>query len=422
MVGEQVRGTSEVDDEEAGGAAIGVQRSAASAVPEPAAPRADRPLWLKALLATLPAWLAAHVLVLAMQDFAQRRDPPFPAEMPNRPEIHHLFDSLFTWDTAWYSGIAAHGYAGVPGDGIRFWPLLPLTIRSLDLVGIGALTAALVVCWVAALAFGMFMYRVARALGTDEATARRTVWLSQLAPGAFVLVMGYTEALAGMLAAAFLAAILLIRPGALPTARATWTWYAVGFAAGVGSGLVRPTGWLLCLAGLVEVVWYRRDRLAGSAARLAVAVSPLLGLLMFLGWVAAQYHDWMLPYSTQQAANLRGTTAANPWDSALASVDQTGNGAGAFTLLLVLASIGLLWGSVRRLPVSFTLWALASLAAVITAPHFSSFARYSAGILPLLLVAAMLTSKRTAWLWTIGCSAALCAYFAFQSFIGIYIP
>lgn len=398
------------------------ESGAAAASAPTAARRADRPLWPASLLAALPAWVIAHVLVLAMQDYAERRDPPFPAQMPGREQIHHVFDALFTWDTAWYSGIAEHGYAGVPSDGIRFWPLLPLTIRSLDLVGIGALTGALVVCWLASLAFGMLMYRVALAVGGDERMARRAAWLSQLAPGAFVLVMGYTEALAGMLAAAFLASILLTRPGALPTARATWTWYAVGFVAGVGSGLVRPTGWLLCLAGLVEVAWNRRDRPSGTAARLAVAASPVLGLLIFLGWVNARYHDWMLPYSTQQAANLRGTTAANPFDSALQSINQSGNGAGALTLILVIASIGLLWGSVRRLPVSFTVWAFVSLVAVITAPHFSSFARYSAGIIPLLLVAAMLTTRRSAWWWTIGSSAALCAYFAFQSFIGIYIP
>lgn len=418
-----MRGTSEVDDEAGGADAEPEPVTASAAVPAPsAARRTDRPLWLASLLAALPAWVIAHVLILAMQGYAERRNPPFPAQMPGRNQIHHVFDALFTWDTAWYSGIAEHGYAGVPSDGIRFWPLLPLTIRSLDLVGIGALTGALVVCWVASLAFGMFMYRVALAVGGDEPMARRAIWLSQLAPGAFVLVMGYTEALAGMLAAAFLASILLTRPGALPTARATWTWYAVGFVAGIGSGLVRPTGWLLCLAGLVEVVWNRRDSWSGTAARLAVAASPVLGLLIFLGWVNAEYHDWMLPYSTQQAANLRGTTAANPFDSALQSLNQSGNGAGAFTVVLVIASVGLLWGSVRRLPVSFTVWAFVSLAAVITAPHFSSFARYSAGIIPLLLVAAMLTTRRSAWWWTIGCSAALCAYFAFQSFIGIYIP
>ncbi|MBR7833023.1 hypothetical protein KDL01_07100 [Actinospica durhamensis] len=418
-VGEQVRGTSEVDDA-TGGAS---EQESAASVPSPAPRvRAERPLWLTALLVTLPAWLAAHALVLLMQDYAVRRDPPFAAQMPNQPVIHHLFNQLFTWDTAWYAGIAAHGYSGVASDGIRFWPLLPLTIRSLDLVGIGALTAELVVCWLASLAFGMFMYRVALAVGADRGTARRAVWLSQLAPGAFVLVMGYTEALAGMLAAAFLAAIVLVRPGTLPTARATWTWYAVGFAAGFGSGLVRPTGWLLCLAGLIEVVRARRDRPSGTAARLVLAASPVLGLLTFLGWVQSEYHDWMLPYSTQQAANLRGTTAQSPWPSAVDSLNQGGNGAGAFTVILVVASIGLLWGCVRRLPASYTAWAFVSLAAVITAPHFSSFARYSSGILPLLLVAAMLTTRRSAWLWTIGSSAALCAYFAFQSFIGIYIP
>jgi hypothetical protein len=229
--------------------------------------------------------------------------------------------------------------------------------------------------------------------------------------------MGYTEALSGVLAAAYLIAIR--QPA---TGRRVWLWHAAGFVAGLGSGLVRPTGLLVAAAGGLEAIRQWRDPIRHLAARVLVALSPLMGIGLFLLWVHNVYGNWTLPYSIQKLEGLRGTYAGNPFSSALDSVNQVGNGAGAFTLILVIASIGLLWGCVRRLPVSYTVWAALSVFAAITAPHFSSFARYSAGILPLLLVGAMLTRDWRRWGWTVGASTALCAYFAYQSFIGIYIP
>jgi hypothetical protein len=63
-----------------------------------------------------------------------------------------------------------------------------------------------------------------------------------------------------------------------------------------------------------------------------------------------------------------------------------------------------------------------TLASVITAPHFSSFARYASGVLPLLLAGALLVRDWRRWGWVVCSSAALCGYFAYQSFIGIYVP
>jgi len=378
--------------------------------------------WSAAFRSALGAWLVAHLIIIAIQDAAQRMTPPYPAAMPGRPELHHLFNQLFTWDTSWYLGIAQGGYSGVANDGVRFWPLLPLATRGVAAVGIAPATAILVVCWAGALLFGMLMYRMALAVGGDAVTARRAVWLSQLAPGAFVLVMGYTEALSGLLAAAFLIAIR--QPGGAMGAagRRVWLWHAAGFLSGLGSGLVRPTGLLLAAPGAVEVLRQRRDPWPHTLARVLTTLSPLLGTGLFLLWSHTVYGNWTLPYSIQKTNGLRGTFAGNPVQSALDSLNQVGNGAGAFTVILVVASLGLLWVCVRRLPFSYTVYAAVSLLAAITAPHFSSFARYSSGILPLLLAGALLTRDWRRWGWAVGPSAALCAYFAYQSFTGIYIP
>lgn len=387
-------------------------------------------MWRAGLRAALPAWVAAHVLVLVVQDLAAHATPNAPAKMPTGPVLHHLFNQLFTWDTAWYIGIAQSGYSGVASDGIRFWPLLPLVTRSLDVVGIGPATGVLVVCWVAALVFGVLMYRFALEAGADAAAARRTVWLSQLAPGAFVLVMGYTEALAGMLAATFLIAVRQAAPGRGGSreggendgGRRIWLWHLAGFIAGYCSGLVRPTGWLLALPGAVEALRQWRDPKAHTAARLLTAASPLLGVGTFLWWSDKTHGQWLLPYKTQELNGLRGTVAQSPIPSLLDSLNQSGNGAGAFTVILVVASLGLLWVCVRRMPVSYWLWTAVSIVSVITAPHFSSYARYASGFLPLLVAGAMITTDRRAWRWSLFASAAFCAYFAYQSFIGVYIP
>jgi hypothetical protein len=399
-----------------------------------------RGIWGPAFRAALAAWVVAHIVVITIQDLGQRATPYFAAQMPGRSEIHHLFNQLFTWDTAWYAGIAQYGYSGVANDGVRFWPLLPLVTRAVAATGIGALTAVLVVCWAASLLFGMLMYKLAVTVGGDEVAARRAAWLSQLAPGAFVLVMGYTEALAGVFAAAYLIAIrqsVVSKAGAVKSGvlgsgvggradqgsnRRVWLWHAAGFVSGLGSGLVRPTGMLIAAAGFIELVRQRRDPWPHLVARGLITLSPPLGTGIYLLWSHHVYGSYTLPYTIQKLEGLRGTYAGNPITSALDSLNQVGNGAGAFTFVLVVASIGLLGACVRRLPVSYTVWAAISLLAAVTAPHFSSFARYAAGILPLLLAAALLVRNWWQWAWVIGASTVLCAYFAYQSFIGIYIP
>lgn len=390
-------------------------------------------VWAAGFRAALPAWVVAHLLIIFIQDLAQRVTPAFPAQVHDRPELHHIFNQLYTWDTAWYLGLAQTGYSGMPSDGVRFWPLFPLVTRAVAGVGVPAAISVLGVCWVAALLLGVLMYRLALTVGMDTVAARRAAWLSQLAPGAFVLVMGYTEALAALLAAVYLIAIrnTAVRRGlwggeaALGTAatgRRVWAWHAAALVAGIGSGLVRPTGFLLAAAGAVEALRQWREPITHVLTRILVAISPILGNALFLNWSHTVYGNYMLPYSIQRLVNLRGTVASNPFEAALDSLNQVGNGAGAFTIILVIASLGLLWLCARRLPFSFTVWAAVTLASVITAPHFSSFARYSAGVLPLLLAAAMLVRDWRRWAWVVCLSAGLCAYFAYQSFIGIYVP
>ena len=108
---------------------------------------------------------------------------------------------------------------------------------------------------------------------SDE-TARRAVWLLALAPPAFVLVMGYTEALAGLLA--------VITFYGLRSGR--W-WLAA--VAGLLSGLCRPPGALLVVPALIEI-WRTRAQPGPWVPRLAALVAPLAGAVAYLSYIAVR--------------------------------------------------------------------------------------------------------------------------------------
>lgn len=385
--------------------------------------------WCAALLNALPAWLSGAGLVLILELFAARADKG-KSVLGLAPGVkHYRFHLLYAWDTRWYLALAEHGYRGSAREAVRFSPLLPLVARAVSWTGIPVYDAILLVCWLAAFGFAVLMYRMTLLETGDAVTARRATWLSQLAPGAFVLTMGYTEALTGLLAAAYLLAAR--RYGADLGARQRWLWLAVGFVAGFGSGIVRPTGFLIASVGAVEIAMrlFQRERLGwhGWTARLLMTAAPGLGVGAFLVWCHAVYGKYLLPYKVQTQIGLRGTVAGSPWSSALAifssptSKGEVGGG-GTLTLALAAASVGLLWCCARRMPASFSVWAALSLMAALTAPYFSSFPRYLSGDLPLLITAAIVARSRTSWLWTLGASAALCAFFAYRAFTGTYTP
>ncbi|MCL9795120.1 hypothetical protein MXD58_012560, partial [Frankia sp. AgKG'84/4] len=138
--------------------------------------------------------------------------------------------------------IAEVGYSGAGADSRRFFPLLPLMVRVLDHIpgadGHAGIMLLLVVN-VAALGFALVLVRLARLEGLDEAATYRLIWLAALAPPAFVLVMGYAEAFAGLLAVAVL----------LGARSRRWELAA---CAGLLSGLCRPLGVLLAVPVAVE--------------------------------------------------------------------------------------------------------------------------------------------------------------------------
>ena len=337
-------------------------------------------LW-DGLRATLPAWLFAHVFVLAVCWQLDHSD---------------LFSPLYVWDTHWYlseaNGMAHAGtvFGDSTGAGglAHFFPLTSLCVAGLAIVTRLPVSSLLFMfCWITAWLFGALVHMIAVRETGDRLTASRAAWLSQLAPGAFVLVMGYTEPLAGVLAALYFLAIRRQRTG--------WA-----FAVGLLAGLSRPTGVVLVLPGFIEAV--RTAHRAGwtprsIAAGLARTVSPALGLLAYLAYCQVRFHDWLLPYAQQVTAGNRGAVTQDPIDTIEVVSDHGTWGILITSLACAAISIVALVKSGRLLPASLTAWAAVMLVLGVTSPWFTSEPRYLAAIIPLLIALPALLRNRWAW-------------------------
>lgn len=323
--------------------------------------------------------------------------------------------SLLGWDGWWYQRIAAFGYDGVPAEGIRFFPLLPILGRFLGRGLTQTGIAVLVLANVAALAYAALARRVAlqEKLG---AAAGRLPWLVALAPGSFVLAMGYTEALFGV-------AVCLAFLGARSR---NWGLALIG---GIAGGLLRPTGVLLCLPLAIEAL---RPSAGGAGRdrvlwRVGAAASPAVGLACYLLWCWSAVGDPAAPFRAQGEPTLRGGVAVDPLATMAHALQAAwhghpGHAAPVVHLAWGIAAVGLLIVCGRRLPSSYTAFAAATLALALTARGFTSLERYATSALPLLLALAPLlsTARRRRSAAIVG---ILCLFgYAYAAFIGVYTP
>jgi hypothetical protein len=345
----------------------------------------------------LRAWLVSRVIVLVALLTALL----IPA---------HRHASLLAWDGYWYDTIAVHGYAASPAGAIRFFPVLPLLARwSAALVFAPPGVMLVVIGNAAALLYFFLARRVALRAGLGDAAAELTPAAVALAPAGFVLVMGYTEALFGVL----LCVVLLGARGG--------RWWACAAAALV-AGALRPTGVLLCLPIAIEAArGLRAVAPGGLIARLAATCAPAAGLAAFLGWVWHAFGDPLIPFRVQTAAELRGGILVNPLVTLVRGVETTGSA--LIRIPWIVVALALLVVSARRLPLSFTVFASATVFLAVTAKSFSSFERYACSALPLLLAAAAVLAERPRLRLAAAITAPLLLFgSALLSFTTSYVP
>jgi hypothetical protein len=323
-------------------------------------------------------------------------------------------EGLLGWDANWYFLIALDGYDDLPREGHRFFPLLPMLGYILGFpLGENPGIALVLLSNACALAYAMLARQLALREGFDKCTADRVPWVVAFAPAAFVLAMGYTEALFGVLVCCVLMAI-----------RGSHWWAAA--AAGVLAGLLRPTGVVLAIPILFEAL-RRGVRGRQLVSRILAVVAPAAGLGCYLLWSWAAFGDPWRPLLIHTETGLRGGVLVNPL-SAVGGVIDTLLGGPASQLAplvhlpwIVLALI-LLYRGRRLLPGSYTAFAAAMVLIGLTAHDFASFERYASSAVPLLISGAALLqtrARRIAWL----CVGVLAlAGYAFASFVGLYVP
>jgi hypothetical protein len=341
------------------------------------------------LRAALPGWLFAHAFVLAVCIQITHGNPLRP---------------LYAWDTHWYlteANAMAHGASAFGSGGLaHFFPLTPMFAAGLAIVTRLPVPFTLFAsCWALALLFGALVHMIAIRETGDRIVASRAATLSQLAPGAFALVMGYSEPLAGVLAAAYFLAVRRERTG--------WA-LLIGLLAGIS----RPTGLILALPGFLEAVrtvyrtgWRSPDSVRGiarwtspDAARgMARAAAPVLGLALYLGYCQLRFHDWLLPYAQQVIGTNRGGIAQDPIHTILTLSDNGAIGILVTCLAGAAISAAALVVCRRHLPISYTAWSAVMFVLGVTSPWFTSEPRYLAAIFPLLIAVPLALRRRGAW-------------------------
>lgn len=337
--------------------------------------------WKQDLVVAVPPWLVARVCVLAALVLARFI---FSEALGGADRPTQLDAGLLSWDAGWYARIASDGYAALPTEALRFFPLVPMLAQVLA-VPLGGNTdlALLVVANASALAAGALLHRLVIFETHDRPLATRSVWLLALAPPATALVMGYAEAtLLALSVGAFLA---------LRTRR--WGW---AVAAGFLAGLCRPIGVALTIPALIEVArnWGRlgvRERVTGLAA----AAAPIAGIASYLAWVESRLGIGSAPFRLQNEPHLRGAFT-NPLARLLeAGRDLTGGdefGSGLH-LVWALLFLALLAVAFRRLPVSYGAFSAAILLVAMSSENLDSLERYALSAFPLVPAAATMTKN-----------------------------
>ncbi len=367
----------------------------------------------RAVLAVLPAWIVARVLVAFSLILAHLL---VNVARPHNPGARlRVHQGLLAWDGGWYEAIAGHGYSAAGQQSVRFFPAFPMAARVLGgIPGIGVDTALVLVANVCALAAMAALLVLVRYDLGDPKLARRSVWLLALAPSAYCLVLGYSDA-----------ALLL---GAVVTVLAARTgrwWWAAG--AGLAAGLVRPVGVLLVVPVLIEVWMSRRnDPTVGRwTARVAAVAGPRgRARGIFLGWVDHQFGDAWLPFQLQEQVGRRGNLAFPVTAMAhnVASLFHGHHVGSALHVPWVLLCLFLLVVAFRKLPLSYAALATVMLAVSLTSSNLDSFERYALGAFPLVVAASTLTSRRRVEVVVLALAGVGMVGYGVLAFMGVVVP
>jgi hypothetical protein len=339
------------------------------------------------------------------------------------------------WDGEHYVALAMNGYLDPPTNvSPAFFPLYPLLMRGFsELVGGPVSQEALSLCGVLVslllLPFAFyFLYQIALQ-GWGRRVARGSVLAFAFFPTAFFLNATYTESL-----------FLAVSTGALWAIRVRRNLLLACLLAGLASA-TRNVGVFLVVPLVME--WIRMGGLQDRRGRwrgLYLGLAPS-GLIAYMGFLWAKFGDPILFYSTQKDWGREPTgpltTATRTWDFAVEGAlilrdpvlwtrpslgtlaDRISAAHNLYDLALLILTVVVLLGGLRKLPLSLVLYGLllvlpATLFGTPETPLMGA-PRYLLAAFPLFIGLGLLTRWRLVFgLWLIlsaAMSVVLCGLF-----------
>jgi hypothetical protein len=272
-------------------------------------------------------------------------------------------------DASWYATIAEHGYPHSAPGTFHFYPGYPAAIDTIAWIpGIGTARAGILVTIIAGVVAAAGLAQLGLRLTGDSRISVLLVALWAVAPGAFVLSMAYSEALACALAVWALVAVAdrrWITAGVLTMLAGTVHSSAVSLIAAVA---------VAAIAAAIESA--RTERPLPLRAWLrpiaAVAISPLglLGFWLFVSVVLRYPGGWP---AAESASGQRIDWGVGTWHAVLETLSAP-KAFGLLFVLVVLAAVGLAaWTLTERIPVYLKVYVLcAVLLAVLAGPGWLS--------------------------------------------------
>jgi hypothetical protein len=270
-----------------------------------------RPLeWMRANAWIAGWWAAGRALVLGT---ALLMHVVGPRGLIGQDEQAHALGVLGAWDGRWYRTVAANGYLLEPGrqSDPAFFPLYPLLLRGLHGLGIGYVTAGVVLSQAAVLGALAAFALLTRELFSPSFARRVVVYLA-LFPMGFVFSMAYPESI--VLCAIALAAVAALRG----------RWLVATTLVALGT-LARPETLFISIPLLVLARHERRPGQRGLA--FGAVLAPFAALGSFALYLGLTLHDPLAWTHAERAwgrkftplglvtaiRDLPHAVASNPW-------------------------------------------------------------------------------------------------------------
>ena len=317
-------------------------------------------------------------------------------------EVHPLVNIWSRWDAGWYFKIAKYGYEFTAGreSSAAFFPLYPMLMRAVHLVLPGdtdlSWFAAGMIVSNAALLIALYYLALLVRLDFDRTVATRAILYLLVFPTSLFFSAVYSES---VFVAAILAAFYYAR---------TNRWLLAG-ACAAAAALTRTPGILLVIPLALEYMMQRRFRLREirpDVASLLLIPAGVAGLMLYF---QQRFGNFLATRDAQAAWGHGWGELAWPWQPFLRFLDHARVTNEIINVTFAFAILALIGFAARRVPVSYTVYAVLSYWFVTAWGSLDSMPRYVLPIFPAFIGLAILGRSQLfdrAYLAAAGCFGA----------------